>query len=139
MGINPIADPRDRKRLGRLGKTSAERLAKQERDLECKLYDQFISFCRRHLIGYTHADPTRASTIRRGTPDFHLSKNDRSCYGEFKVGSNTLSPDQEREIAWLRECGNTVARILSNIPKGSIPPRDRTAELSSKKQRLRAF
>jgi hypothetical protein len=60
---------RERKRLGRAGKTLVERVAERERKSERKLQDQFISFCRRNLIGYTPADPTRPSTIKRGTPD----------------------------------------------------------------------
>jgi hypothetical protein len=117
MGINPadlndkqraLIDASDRKKLGKAGRTWAEAQAIIEHRLERKLQDDFIGFCKRHRIAWTRSNPSKRSQIGPGAPDFHLSKNDRSCYAEFKVGKNKLSPEQVKYIEWLEECGNTV-------------------------------
>ncbi|MBV8280837.1 MAG: hypothetical protein JO347_02090, partial [Candidatus Eremiobacteraeota bacterium] len=88
-------------------KSIKKKRAKDER-LEKELHGKFAGFLWRHELPFIHCNPTKASTIEPGTPDFCITYQDTSLYVEFKVGYNKLSPVQETRIAYLRKAGDTV-------------------------------
>ncbi len=109
--ISKIADPKEKKRLGKAGLTMEERTAKRQEDDEKKLRDQIEGFCMRNKIDADGGDDHRRSRLRTGRPDLVLTRNNRSLWVEFKVRNNKLSPAQYEHIAWLRECGNETIII----------------------------
>jgi hypothetical protein len=119
MGIDPkalsdqqiglIAEPKERKaaikRRG-LGKTLCEVVAEAEVKWEKELHNRYISFLKRNEIGYIHADTHKRSTIKKGAPDFTVTKGLRYFYAEFKRPDGRLSDAQKEYFAFLEriEC-----------------------------------
>ena len=106
--LNKIADPKERKKLGRAGITACEAWRRETTKLERKIHDEFASWCRRNEITFWHSNPTRKSSIGVGLPDFLCVRGGRCIGIEFKVYPNTLSPEQLLKISELREHGTGV-------------------------------
>jgi hypothetical protein len=104
-----IADPEEKKRHG---PTWAEAIQHGNHRLELKLHADFNNFLHRHkdqIALVYHANPSRKSTITPGAPDYQiLSNSGATCFLEFKVGTNKLSPEQEVIIGRLRKAGFPV-------------------------------
>jgi hypothetical protein len=96
----------DREKYG--VKTNEEVDAEVEIKLERDLHNKFISFLKRHSLGYYHADPSRKSTVASGLPDFGVFRGSRIIFIEFKIGKNTLSEVQKNRICVMLLDNNTV-------------------------------
>jgi hypothetical protein len=110
--LDKIADPADRRKMGKAGLTMAERSAKEETRLERELHSQFSGFLKRNeskTALVIHADPTKPARMTPGVPDYTIFfRNGRVLFVEFKVGRNWLTPEQTIIIAQLRESGFPV-------------------------------
>ena len=127
MGLDPnnlpdplltkIADPKEKRRLGKAGLTTEEGLAKRQKEDENELRERIEGFCRRNKIDPDGGNPAKRSRLRTGRPDLVLTKNNRCLWVEFKVRNNKLTSDQYEHIAWLRQCGN-YTELIENYPDG---------------------
>ncbi len=114
--LSKIADPAEKKRLGRAGLTMPELLAKNSNESEKTLHSQYIGFLRRHGFKpwhIVHAPMNKRSQLPEGFPDFQIQRGGKHLYIEFKVGSNTLDPMQEIVIADLIADGCAVLVLYS--------------------------
>jgi hypothetical protein len=106
-------DPADRKRLGKMGTTSAESAANADRRGELADHGQFVNFCQLRGIEYIHANPTQKSTIKKGALDFALGFGGRCLYLEFKKGKSKPTPEQEDTLRRHAAAGNPAFVVRS--------------------------
>lgn len=75
---------------------------------ERKEHKYFVSWLDRHDLDYTHCRMDKRTTIKVGTPDFHVWKAERHCFVEFKSEFGKLSQKQKDFIARQCERGTPV-------------------------------
>jgi VRR-NUC domain-containing protein len=101
----------DRKPLGKAGLLPTECAHKQDHRAEVAMHNQYKGFLARNgLHEYLYASPNkRVRDLPPGWPDFSVpGPCGKTLYIEFKTESGTLSPDQKRVIAALRQNGHRV-------------------------------
>lgn len=106
-----LMEPKDRKLLGKAGRTSDEIQAENEAKSEKELHEQFYAFLSRNGFGPTliiHAAMYKKSQLPIGWPDFSILHKGSIMFLEFKVAKNTTSPAQDIMIRALRDSGFTV-------------------------------
>lgn len=109
--IRSKIDPADLAKLPKEVRSSfTEQQGKKAKELERAIHSQFAGWLRTHkrLFSFNHADPTRASRMRTGWPDFSIHRNNRSLLIEFKVPPNKLTADQIEVFQELSDNGNEV-------------------------------
>lgn len=105
--IERLIDPKDRQALGI--KTPEERMIKAGLELERDLHSQFSGWLHRNgFDDFYHADPSRRATIAAGLPDFGIFRDSRILFIEFKIGKNSLNPEQEGAFTRMSAAGNVV-------------------------------
>jgi hypothetical protein len=114
--LSKIADPAERKRMGKAGVTLAELEAEHSEKAERQDHNNYLSFLHRNEFKnwqILHANPNKRSTLPPGHPDFLIQAKGRSLYLEFKAGTNKLSDVQELVIADMIGDGFTVKVVRS--------------------------
>jgi hypothetical protein len=112
--LSKIADPAEKKRLGKAGLTMPEHIAEYSLKLERNLHNDFSGFLKRHEFDLViHTSPAKKSPIKAGWPDYTIFKGGKILFIEFKVGENVLSEEQETVIAQLLTEGFTVCVLFN--------------------------
>jgi hypothetical protein len=104
--VTKIADPAERKALGKAGMTTSEASDKYAFDTEREMHSKFSSYCLLHGILFEHENPAKRSTACPGWPDYRLfGPGGHFMALEFKVRPNRLTGDQEAVKAELEKRG----------------------------------
>ena len=121
-----LMDPAERKALGKAGTTSAEAQAKHQRTAEKKIHETVARWLTLHKIPFIHSRMDKASTIRKGWPDFTILCGGRAFCLELKAQGGVLSPEQKQCLADIAATGTPCKVAYSEAEalawlKQSIP------------------
>jgi hypothetical protein len=92
--LEKIADPAERRRLGKAGRTTDERLIKAGLELEREEHKKFLGYLDRNEFAYHHARTDRRTTDNLGVPDFIIGCRIGLAI-EFKRRGGKLTSEQE--------------------------------------------
>lgn len=104
----------DRRALGKGGQTASEAQRKWQRGEERKLHEGLAQWLRLRGIPHVHGRMDKASTIRKGWPDFTALYGGRAACVELKAPGGRLSAEQEEVLSELAAASvpATVATTL---------------------------
>jgi hypothetical protein len=106
-----LMDERDRKSLGKGGRTAVETLADMEARSEKELQEQICSLLRRREIPFIRPSMFKRSELPVGWPDISFAYRGKPIAWECKVGRNTTTAEQNLMIEKMTACGWRVSVI----------------------------
>lgn len=100
-----LLTPEQRKAIGKAGITATEAQAKYQKVAEKAIHESVRKWLTLRAIPYVHSRMDKASTIRKGWPDFTVLHQGRAYCLELKAPGGVLSDEQKQCLAELETTG----------------------------------